>query len=593
LLVSPFFRRLLLPYLILIVVATGIVGMVGARSVRTSYLEQTTRSLRQQTHLVGQLIEADVRAGRGDEVTRLIRGIGPAIESRITIIREDGAVIADNEADAAQMDNHRLRPEVVAAAASANGEGTSLRESATLSGESLLYFARRMQADAAGGGAPYYIRVAVHLRALDRHLRSLYATLAAAALLAIAAAGVLGVYFARRSSAPVVQLTRFADSLAQGDLAHRVGRTGTGEIATLATALNTMADSLTRLIAETTKDKAELLAILSGMTEGVIAIDAQLKVLLVNAAAGSLLGFEHEKVQGRLLWELVRSEPILRGVSDAIKTEARTTFQVGPLFGRHLEVTVCPFPLDVPQGMVLVIHDATESVRYQDLRKEFVANVSHELRTPLTAIKGFAETLREGAMHDPVRGPQYLATIEKHADQLTNLVTDLLDLSRLDDHPGIPGASVMDVGPVIRRTVDVLLPVAAKKQQTIHVEIDPVIPPMTGSPDYLERAVANLTENAIKYTPHGGRVGVRAFVRDSTLRVEVSDNGIGIPAGDLPRIFERFYRVDRSRSRDMGGTGLGLSIVKHVADAHGGSVEVDSTPGEGSTFAIVLPLPRG
>ncbi|HYP23878.1 MAG TPA: ATP-binding protein, partial [Actinomycetota bacterium] len=291
-------------------------------------------------------------------------------------------------------------------------------------------------------------------------------------------------------------------------------------------------------------------------------------------------------------WEVVRSEPILRGAADALGHTRRESFQVGPLLARHLEVTACPFPATDPQGLVLVVHDATESVRYQELRKEFVANVSHELRTPLTAIKGFAETLRDGAMTDPVRGPQYLGTIEKHADQLTNLVADLLDLSRLDNHPGLPGSVAIDVGAVVRRTVDLLQPVAEKKRHTLRVDVPPDLPPIQGDPDYLERAVANLLENAIKYTPEGGHVSIAASLAadEDVVRVEVSDDGIGIPADDLPRIFERFYRVDRSRSREMGGTGLGLSIVKHVAQAHGGSIEVASDVGKGSTFTLTLPL---
>jgi two-component system phosphate regulon sensor histidine kinase PhoR len=589
LLTSPFFRRLFLPYLLLICVATGVVGIAAASRLRTSYLDQTERSLRHQADLAARLITPAMQAGDSYEAARQVRAIGAAAECRVTVVNADGTVLADNEADPAQMDNHRLRPEIVAAAA--NGEGNSVRESGTLH-EPLMYFARRVDpAPGVAPGQPYFIRLAVHLRDLNRHLRTLYAALAIAGVLAAAAAGALCYHFARRSSVPVVQLTHFAESLANGDLSKRVARTGAGEIATLSAALNTMADSLTQLIRQTQKDKGELLAILSGMIEGVIAVDNQLKVLLVNEAAGDLLGFAAGSAHGRLLWEVVRNEPVLRRVSDAITGTYRDTFQVGPIFGRHLEVTICPFPTEDPQGLVLVVHDATESVRYQELRKEFVANVSHELRTPLTAIKGFAETLRDGAMQDPVRGPQYLATIEKHADQLTNLVADLLDLSRLDDHPGIPGRVNLDVGTVIRRGVDMLAPQAEKKSQTLTMTVPAGLPQIQGDPDYLERALANLLENAIKYTPDGGRVSVSASANDGAIHIAVADNGIGIPTDDLPRIFERFYRVDRSRSREMGGTGLGLSIVKHVAQAHGGSIDVDSTPGVGSTFTLTLPLP--
>ncbi|HSZ57063.1 MAG TPA: ATP-binding protein, partial [Tepidisphaeraceae bacterium] len=232
-----------------------------------------------------------------------------------------------------------------------------------------------------------------------------------------------------------------------------------------------------------------------------------------------------------------------------------------------------------------------QSVRYQELRKEFVANVSHELRTPLTVIKGFTETLRDGAMVDPVNGPKFLLTIDRHVDQLTNLVSDLLELSKLESTPDLPRPVPFDVGGVVRRAVDLLLPAAQRKGQTIQVEIARHAPRVIGNPDYVERAASNLIDNAIKYTPDRGEIRVSVGVeRDEFVVIEVADNGIGIPPKDLSRIFERFYRVDRSRSREMGGTGLGLSIVKHVAQVHGGTIDVSSTPGVGSKFRLRIPV---
>ena len=302
-----------------------------------------------------------------------------------------------------------------------------------------------------------------------------------------------------------------------------------------------------------------------------------------------------------MLWEVVRVEAVLRAAGGVLAGRdpgegagdgaAGGSLRVGPVAGRYLEVTFRPFPSpEKPEGMVIVSHDETQSVRYQEMRKEFVANVSHELRTPLTAIKGFAETLKDGALHDPERGPRYLSVIEKHADQLTNLINDLLELSRLDNHADLPRSAPVDVGQAIGRAVELLQPAAERKRHTLAVAIDPHLPLVAGNTDYLERAVANLLDNAIKYTPEGGRISVSASADGAFARIDVTDNGIGIPADDLPRIFERFYRVDRSRSRDMGGTGLGLSIVKHVAQAHRGTVEVSSTPGVGTTFHLKLPL---
>jgi two-component system phosphate regulon sensor histidine kinase PhoR len=229
-------------------------------------------------------------------------------------------------------------------------------------------------------------------------------------------------------------------------------------------------------------------------------------------------------------------------------------------------------------------------VRFQDLRKEFVANVSHELRTPLTAIKGYAETLRSGALGDAAKASQFLSIIEKHADQLTNLVGDLLELSKLESAPGLPCRAPVDLAAVVSRAVELVGLAAKTKGHDLRVQIDPAVPPVPGNADYLERAVTNLLDNAIKYTPPGGRITITAGRDGDCVLIEVTDNGIGIPAEDQPRIFERFYRVDRSRSREMGGTGLGLSIVKHVAQVHRGNVEVSSSPGQGSTFRLRFPM---
>jgi two-component system, OmpR family, phosphate regulon sensor histidine kinase PhoR len=584
---SPFFRRLFLPYLLLICTAVGAVGVIAAQRLRASYLERTESALRDESRLIAALAGDELKSGRKAVLDLRIRQLGKLIGCRITIIQADGTVIADNEADPATMDNHRLRPEIVAAAARA--EGTSLRHSGTLH-EGLMYFATRVEG---ANGSAHYVRLAVPVSELDRHLGALYAGIASAALAAVAVAGVIGYYFARRRSEPLLELITFADAVARGDLGHRVLGREKGEIGTLAVALNSMAESLSRLVADTAKDKARLLTILSSMSEGVVATDTRQRVVLFNDAAADLLSFGAEQAQGRLLWEVVRHEPLLRSAGELVDggPHRSRTLRIGPIGGRHLQVTVCTFPLTgAIGGLVFVAHDATEFVRYQELRKEFVANVSHELRTPLTAIKGFTETLLDGAIHDSVKGPQYLATIEKHTDQLTNLVNDLLELSRLESHAGLPQFAPVELGSVVRKAAELLQPAARKKDHRLSVEVPPELPPVAGDPDYLERAVANLLENAVKYTPPGGTVRVSAASEGDWVVVEVTDNGIGIPAIDLPRIFERFYRVDRSRSREMGGTGLGLSIVKHVVQAHGGSVEVSSRPGAGSCFRLKLPI---
>src|SRR5688572_1005494 len=349
--------------------------------------------------------------------------------------------------------------------------------------------------------------------------------------------------------------------------------------------LKDVARSFSELMDEAVARQAQLMTIISSMSDGLIATDHQQRILLTNDAAEELLTFRTPEARGRQLWEVVPIEGVLKAVTEVSLTGQRKTVSVGPVEGKYLEVTVTRLPLR-PAGFIIVAHDVTETMRYEELRKEFVANVSHELRTPLTVIKGYVETLADGAIDDRGRAMQYLQTVGKHTEHLTHLVNDLLSLSRLDSTTAIPSPRPVHLGRVANKISELMTPAAAKKGQKLLTQIADGLRPVVGNPEYLERAVTNLVDNAIKYSKEGGLVKVNVRSEGEQAIVEVSDNGIGIAEEEMPRIFERFYRVDRSRARDMGGTGLGLSIVKHIVQAHAGTVEVHSTPGVGSTFRI-------
>jgi two-component system phosphate regulon sensor histidine kinase PhoR len=588
--------------LLLICAAVGTVGFYAARAMRDSYVARTEADLVDRSRLVELLIGQPL--GRGDKarVQELLAQVHQSGGARVTVIDATGVVVADNEADPKHMENHATRPEILAAAK--NDVGNTIRASATLH-EQLCYFARKIEVGPSAAPRVYFLRLAEHLASLDAQLHHLYSYLALAATAAVLAMGGISYALIRRDTRPVIALTEFANTLARGELNRRYSNTEYGETAVLAKALNDMADSLERQLRRTAAGNARLLAILGSMTEGVIAADINQKILFSNDSAGRLLGFSalSRSVTGQTLAEVVRIEQITQLVDQVLSGGPgspqdshagilrRKTIHVSPLSDRHLEVTVCTFPIKgPPEGLILVAHDTTQSEQYQKLRKEFVANVSHELRTPLSIIKGFAETLRDGAMEDPVRGPQYLGTIEKHADQLTNLVSDLLELSRLDSQVGLTRKAPVNLVSLIRRVEDLLLPVAQRKKHVFDIRVPEHLPQVFGNEDYLERAITNLIDNAIKYTPEGGRVSVNARYENESVIIEVTDNGIGIAQHEVPFIFERFYRVDRSRSRELGGTGLGLSIVKHVVQVHGGSIQVDTAPGQGSTFRLLIPV---
>ena len=484
------------------------------------------------------------------------------------------------------MDAHRARTEVLTA--STNGEGWNIRFSATLN-ESLLYYARRVQTDS--GFA--YVRVAMRLSDLNSSIWRFYIDIALATGACMLLAAVIAFLIARRQIAPIVEITQFADDLAKGQLQRRIVRNYPGEPGTLARSLNSMADNIARILGEAEHDRAEMQGILASMTEGVIATDTSGRIILVNAAAARLLDFGAESAKGHALWEVIRNEALVRSFDTAVSKPQHREFVTTVGLGNRMQVIIAPLLHNSGGsvgGLIIVLHDVTQAMRYQELRTEFVANVSHELRTPLTVIKGYIETLRSGAVKDPARAQQYLATVERHADQLRNLVDDLLEISRLEGQTNVSRHVAVDINATVRSCAEMLTPAAAAKQHEIALEIGTVEGVVQADLSYIERAVNNLIENAIKYTPAGGKITIRTLCRDHMAVIEVEDNGIGIPAEDQQRIFERFYRVDRSRSREMGGTGLGLSIVKHIVQSHGGRVEVKSSPGKGSCFSILLPM---
>jgi two-component system phosphate regulon sensor histidine kinase PhoR len=413
-----------------------------------------------------------------------------------------------------------------------------------------------------------------------------WTSVSAAIVGVVAAIAIAGAYL-RRQSADIVD--RFA-SLPTVPLRRLRRERNSISMIGLDGVLDSMAVFLSDVIAEAADDKAQLLTILSSMTDGLVAIDHRQRILLVNEAAEKLMAFRIPQPRGRLLWEVVPTDSILKAVSEVMLTGQRKTLQVSPVESRQLQVTVCRLPpADRPAGLVIVAHDITESARYEELRKEFVANVSHELRTPLSVIKGYVETLRDGALDDRPRAMRYLETVERHSEQLTNLVNDLLDLSRLDSAAGFSHSGPVSVDAIVRKVVELMQPAIEKKRQSLTVRLSPQTLQVLGNGDYLQRAISNLVENAVKYTPEGGSLGIELRQEAGWVIVDVTDNGLGIPEEEVPRIFERFYRVDRSRSREMGGTGLGLSIVKHIMQTHGGSVEVHSKVGEGSLFRLRLP----
>jgi two-component system phosphate regulon sensor histidine kinase PhoR len=452
-----------------------------------------------------------------------------------------------------------------------------------------LYRARLLR-DAAGRPVGV-VRLAFTKAGIESDKRvAARALLAALALSLLAAAG-LAALLSRRLARPIQLLQRSADEMSRGDLGREV-RVRTGdELEELAGSLNRMSSELARQRAEIVAEKEQLVGVLEGMVEGVLVTDRAGRIVQTNGALQQMFGLTRAPV-GRTALEALRN-PLLEEILErALRQRERAggVVRLSHPFERHLEVEVAPLGRNGgAHGVVAVFHDVTRLKKLEAVRRDFAANVSHEIRTPVTAIRGYAETLR-GTTDDAEERARFAEIIIRHADRLTDLVDDLLALSSLESEGYSLRLGRVAADDLLVTVEEVFQPRAADRGIVLQMEAAPPDLALRGDRKLLEQVLANLVDNAIKYTEPGGRVGVRAAREEESAVFTVADTGAGIPAADLDRVFERFFRVDRARSRKLGGTGLGLAIVKHIALLHGGEVRVKSRMGEGSEFSVVLPL---
>lgn len=510
---------------------------------------------------------------------------------RVTVVAADGRVLADSAEDARKMENHAHRPEILQAFAS--GEGRAVRHSATL-GRDLVYLALRHQPP---GGEPVVLRLALPLKHIDDAQAEFRRQLLAASLLILLAAGGVSLLVSRVFSARVERLKTFSRRVANGDFRPLPVESTGDELSELTRALNETAARLDQTIRSLTDERNRSSAILRSMVEGVAVISAEERILFSNQAFSQILGLDAAQCEGRRLVEVTRQSDLLGVVKQVLakRETVRSEVLMGTVRLRSFAVTagpvVAPGPGDAT-GAVLVLHDITELRRLERVRRDFVANVSHELRTPLTAIQGFAETLLGGALHDKENRGRFLEIIRDHAQRLARLTDDLLKLSEIEADRMELEFGPVGVAELIHGCVETTRLRAKERQHTLQVDCPDGLPPVRGDPNRLAEVLQNLLDNAVQYTPAGGRVSVRARTVAGAVEITVSDTGIGIPQADQERIFERFYRVDVARSREVGGTGLGLAIAKHIVEAHSGRLWVESAVGQGSDFHFSIPAAK-
>jgi two-component system phosphate regulon sensor histidine kinase PhoR len=517
------------------------------------------------------------------------------------VISPLGKVLGDSEKDPDSMENHLNRTEVIAAIS--GNVGVSGRYSHTLMLD-MMYAAVPVYVS---GKLSAVVRTAfplMSIKAAMAHLfmKNLWAIVSMAILAAL-----VSYLISRKISLPINAMKNGAQRFASGDFNARLPLSGYEETCQLAVALNEMARRLSDMITRITEQNHELDAILSSMSEGVIAIDAQEKIILVNNAAAAMFAIDRQHSAGKRIGEVLRNNEIMEFLIKALKSESPVEQEVFlPLLMAEPLHPECNLQLHGSAlhdssmksiGALMVINDITQIKKLENIRQDFVANVSHELRTPLTSIKGFVETLVSGAMDDPKEARRFLGILRKQADRLNMIVDDLLSLSRIERDAERKAIELKEcrLVDVLNAAIETCSARAQLKNISVDCSCDPTITAKI-DPALLEEALVNLLDNAINYSENGKRIWVRAYFdrtdggeKSSEAIISVQDEGMGIAQEHLSRLFERFYRVDKARSRKMGGTGLGLSIVKHIALAHGGRVDVQSTPGKGSIFCIYLP----
>jgi two-component system phosphate regulon sensor histidine kinase PhoR len=585
-----FFGKLALTFLALLLSVLLAVDFLAERALRSSYENDGYQELKALARLIHlhALPVTGAAPQTPEEVAALNTWVAANASSgvRISVIAADGRVLADSQSEAATMENHAERPEVLAALR--NGEGRDARQSATI-GTPLLYYAVREDLP---GGTPVVLRLALPMTGFSEQLWSFRRNLWLWSLLIYLCAGAIAMLMSRSYAGRIERLREFSRRVAEGDF-RPLASDGSGDsLEALGTSLNQTASRLDRTIRTLTEERNLSAAILGSMVEGVAVVNAGERLAFANPGFASILGLDVPPVAGSSLLEVVRQTELIGAVRRVLAGEPRVEAEIvtGTLRQHYFAATVAAVRAGETSGAVIVLHDITDLRKLERIRRDFVANVSHEFRTPLTAIQGFAETLIGGAIDDPQNRGRFLAIILEHSRRLARLTEDLLRLSQMDAEQLEMELRAVSVPQLIESCYETAQRRAAEKGLTLSLNLPSQMPDILADNRRLQEVLQNLLDNAIQYTLPSGKIVLSAETRGDEVIVTVADTGIGIPQADQPRIFERFYRVDVARSREAGGTGLGLSISKHLMEAQGGRIWVESEVGVGSKFHFSIPI---
>jgi two-component system phosphate regulon sensor histidine kinase PhoR len=569
-----FFSKIFIGYLLIIFALSSLILVLSLNTIREFYRDTLTDHLKTLGYTLNSEVAHLLDTGRANQLDGFIKSLGTKIHTRVTIIAKDGTILADSDENPKSMENHSHRPEVVEALQGKTGK--SIRFSSTANRD-MLYVAVPIEKD---GKITGVIRTSLFLKDIDNLLTKLNYHVAWVSL-AIVLIALLGALLISNSIVqPIKNLTSAARKVASGDFSVRVFLKTKDELRELADNFNRMNEEMQRMFTELSQQKEELNSIIDSLQEGLLVLDKQGRIIRSNESFQKIVG--GQAVEGKIYWEVIRN-PRLAELLEKAGGEKRKFMEELTLGDRVFMCSVTP--LEKGEGIVSIFYDVTEIKNIEKVKKDFVINVSHELRTPLTAIKGYAETLRKEV--DTAPGKKYLEIVERNTDRLINIVNDLLLLSSLEEKAVLEVEDI-DLGGFLENVIRIFDQRLKDKQLSLVIDMKENLPPIKADLFKLEQMLVNLLDNAVKYTDRG-EITVSMDIHDKRVGIQVRDTGIGIPKDDIPHVFERFYVVDKSRSRKSGGTGLGLSIVKHIVLLHNGTIDIESALGKGTSVTVTLP----
>jgi two-component system phosphate regulon sensor histidine kinase PhoR len=569
-------------YFLIIILTFSLLVFFTSKKIKSHHIATLESTLEHHAELVKRMVIDLVISGNAKEIDNLAKEMGKETGVRITVIRKDGLVLGDSEEDPTKMENHATRVEI--AQALQGRKGKKIRYSTTLK-EEMLYVAIPIIDK---GEILGVVRTSFFLKKIRENVWAINQKIIYSAVALMIFALLFSFLFSRGFTKPIKEMALTAKKIRDGDLGARIFIKSKDELGELSGTLNEMARELQKSFLNLSSEREELQGIISAMVEGLVVLDRNGKVVLSNKSFIDILDISPDtSIIEKRYWEILQSTDFNELVKSAFATDTPQSreIRIGEkiYWGNGILISK-----EQDKKTVVVLHDITEIKRLERVKADFVANVSHELKTPLTSIKGFVESLQDGAMNDPEKSARFLSIISRHTDRMNKIISDLLQLSQIESKAFELKIEPFSVKELVEEVISTLRRSAEEKSQRLEVNVYSDDQRVLGDKYRIGQALTNLVDNAIRYTPEKGEIKVESRDKGEFVEIGVIDNGMGIPQSDLPRIFERFYTVDKGRSREVGGTGLGLSIVKHIIEAHGGRVYVKSELSKGSKFSFTL-----